>query len=57
MTNFAIQLTHKNGPPKHSPIRIHTPGIKVLGRIYPLLKMQSVQGGSLTAFVGSSIGW
>jgi hypothetical protein len=32
-------------------------GIKVLGRTYPLLKMEWVQGESLTAFVGRSIGY
>jgi hypothetical protein len=32
-------------------------GIKVLGKTYPLLKMEWVQGESLTAFVGRSIGY
>jgi hypothetical protein len=32
-------------------------GIKVLGRNYPLLKMEWVQGESLNAFVGKSIGY
>ncbi len=32
-------------------------GIKVLGRTYPLLKMEWVQGESLTAFVGRSMGY
>lgn len=32
-------------------------GIKVLGKNYPLLKMEWVQGESLNAFVGKSIGY
>ena len=32
-------------------------GIKVLGKNYPLLKMEWVQGESLAAFVGKSIGY
>lgn len=32
-------------------------GIKVQGRAYPLVKMQWVQGESLSAFVGRSIGY